>query len=45
MKQNGTRLENKTAREITNMDRKMGSKACLQDKQLAGQHYKKNNIL
>ena len=29
MKQSGMRLENKTPREITNMDRKMSSKAAL----------------
>ena len=28
MKQDGTRLENKTPREIMNMDRKLGSKDC-----------------
>ena len=35
MKQNGMRLENKTPREITNMDRKMSSKGCSEVKQIA----------
>ena len=35
MKQNGTRLEYKTPREITNMDRKMSSKDCSEVKQVA----------
>ena len=35
MKQNGMRLENKTPREITNMDRKMSSKGCCEVKQVA----------
>ena len=34
MKQNGMRLENKTPREITNMDRKMSSKGCSEVKQV-----------
>ena len=35
MKQNGMRLENKTPREITNMDRKMSSKGCSEVKHVA----------
>ena len=35
MKQNGTSLEYKTTREITNMDRKMSSKDCSEVKQVA----------
>ena len=35
MKQNGTRLEYKTPREITNIDRKMSSKDCSEVKQVA----------
>ena len=35
MKQNGMRLENKTPREIRNMDRKVTSKGCSEVKQVA----------
>ena len=45
MKQNGMRLENKTPREITNMDRKMSSKGCSEVKQVAVSTLQEKNIL
>ena len=45
MKQNGMRLENKTPREITNMDRKMSSKGCSEVKQVAVSTLEEKNIL
>ena len=45
MKQNGMRLENKTLREITNMDRKMSSKGCSEVKQDAVSTLQEKNLL
>ena len=45
MKQNEMRLENKTLREITNMDRKMSSKGCSEVKQVAVSTLQEKNIL
>ena len=39
------RLENKTPREITNMDRKMSSKGCSEVKQVAVSTLQEKNIL
>ena len=44
-KQNGMRLENKTPREITNMDRKMSSKGCSEVKQVVVSTLQEKNIL
>ena len=44
-KQNGMRLENKTPREITNMDRKMSSKGGSEVKQVAMSTLQEKNIL
>ena len=45
MKQNEIRLENKTPREITNIDRKMSSKGCSEVKQDAVSTLQEKNIL
>ena len=45
MKQNGIRLENKTPREITSVDRKMSSKGCSEVKQVAVSTLQEKNIL
>ena len=45
MKQNGMKLENKTQREITNIDRKMSSKGCSEVKQVAVSTLQEKNIL
>ena len=45
MKQNGMKLENKTPREITNMDREISSKGCSEVKQVAMSTLQEKNIL